>query len=53
MSEDKTEHRPVTRQDFEETMRKVLLAKPSAKRGENRRPTKAELETRYRLDRQK
>ena len=52
MSKD-DDHRPVTQKDFDATLRQVLLAKPKAKRGQNRQPTKAELQRRYRLDRRK
>ena len=51
MSENDPDIRPVTQGDFDAALRQVLLAKPRGKRGENRQPTKAELETRYRLDR--
>ena len=51
MSEKDIDLRPVTREDFDAALRQVLLAKPKGKRGENRQPTKAELETRYRLER--
>lgn len=53
MSEKELDLEPVTQGSFDAALRQVLLAKPKAKRGENRQPTKAELETRYRLDRRK
>lgn len=45
---------PLKQEDFDDAMRQILLAaKPSGQRREERMPTKAELEARYRLDRRK
>lgn len=49
---DTYDHRPVTPEDFDAAMRQILLAaKPSDQRREDRMPTKAELDARYRLER--
>lgn len=48
---DKTERREVSRQDLLDALRSVLLAPRGQVRSENREPSKAELETRHRLDR--
>lgn len=48
---DKVERREVSRKDFEDALKDVLLAPRGKTRSENREPTKAELERRYRLDR--
>lgn len=47
---DKTERRDVSRQDFEDALKDVLAPRGKAGR-QNRKPTKAEIEARYRLDR--
>ena len=45
---------PVKQEDFDAAMRQILLAeKPPGQRREERTPTKAELEARYRLERRK
>lgn len=48
---DKTERREVTQQEFEDALEAVLLAPKSKVKSENREPTKAELNAKWRLDR--
>ncbi|MDE0191602.1 MAG: hypothetical protein OXQ90_09615 [Gammaproteobacteria bacterium] len=47
------ERRETTRRDLLDALRRVLLAPRTKARTENRTPSKAELETRYRLDRER
>ena len=43
---------PVSKEDLLDAMKQILLAgKPESQHSENRTPTKAELQQRYRLDR--
>ena len=52
MSKKEEHFKPVSQEDFDAAMRQILLAeKPHDQRSEERTPTKAELETRYRLER--
>ena len=48
---DKTQRRDVSDKDVKDALKSVLLAPRGKARSENREPTKAELEARYRLDR--
>ena len=48
---DRTERRDVSQKDVLDALESVLLAPRTGVRSENREPTKAELSTRYRLDR--
>ena len=48
---DKAERDEVTREDFKDAMRSVLLAPRGKAKAENREPTKEELETRWKLRR--
>lgn len=48
---DKTERRDVTEDDFDAVLKAVFLAPKSERKRENREPTKAELEQKWRLDR--
>ena len=51
-SEKEKDIAPVSQEDFDDAMREILLApKPSGQRREDRMPTKAELDARYRLER--
>ncbi len=48
---DKTERREVSKDDFMDALTQILVSgEPKRPRAENREPTKAELERRYRLD---
>lgn len=47
---DKTERRDVSEDDFEAALEAVFLAPKGKVRSENRTPTNAELEERWRLD---
>ena len=49
---DETKRRDVTRKDMEDALKSILLAPCGKVRSENLEPTKSELETRYRLDRE-
>lgn len=52
--ENKKDVAPVKQEEFDDAMRQILLAaKPPGQRRENRMPTKAELDARYRLERRK
>lgn len=48
---DKTERREVSEDDFDAALEAVFLAPKGKVRSENRRPTNAELEEKWRLDR--
>ena len=48
---DAEERRDVSKRDFLDAIKAVLLAPRTKVRAENREPTKAEIEARYRLDR--
>lgn len=48
---EKTDRREVIEDDFEAALAAVFLAPKGKVKSENRRPTNAELEERYRLDR--
>lgn len=49
---DKVERREVSRKDFTDALQQMLASKELERpRSENREPTKAELERRYKLDR--
>ena len=48
---DKTERREVSKRDLLDALKGVLLAPRGKARSKNREPTKADLEARYRLDR--
>ena len=48
---DKTQRREVPEDDFEAALKAVFLAPQSATKRENREPTKAEIEKKWRLDR--
>ena len=50
---DKTERREATADDFEAALKAMFLAPKGAVKSENREPTKAELEARWRLDRKR
>lgn len=52
MSKKEEDLNPVLQEDFDAAMRQILLAeKPHGQRRDTRMPTKAELATRYRLER--
>ena len=49
---DKTEREPVSRKDFEAALRQILASdEPERPHSENREPSKAELEQRWKLER--
>lgn len=50
---DKAEREDVSRDDFENALKSVLLAPRGDARSENREPTKKELETRWKMTRRK
>ena len=50
---DAEDRRDVSARDFFDAIKAVLLAPRGKVRAENREPTKAELEARYRLDRKR
>lgn len=51
---DKTEREPVTRAEFEEALKQILASDaPERPTSENREPTKAELEKRWKLVRRR
>ena len=49
---DKVERDEVSRDDFEEALKTVLLAPRGKARSENREPTKAELQARWKMTRE-
>ena len=49
----KKEHGEISRKDFEDALKAVLLAPRGEAKTENREPTKEELETRWKLARGK
>ena len=48
---DKVERRPVSKDDFEDAMKQVLLAPRGEAKSETRTPTKDEINQKWRLDR--
>ena len=48
---EKVERRPISKADLEDAMRQVLLAPRGTTKSENRTPTEAELNQKWRLDR--
>ncbi len=51
--DDSIERREVSKNDVEDALKSVLTVPRGQSRSENREPSKAELERRYRLDRRK
>ncbi len=49
----KKEHGEMSREDFEDALKSVLLAPRGEAKTENREPSKEELETRWKLTRRK